>query len=173
MLKEHQQASLSPSATVDITVTYSLFGVRRIRSKILRYPLLALSGHAFLHCTCLLLTQTGHERAAAVTLAAPSAGLVQCAYERHCARCEWSLSASDPKRTLRKDYSARHASGRRPRRSTRRPKALLPPRQTAPGEPVHIVHIQDGGHVLLSWVVSTHEGLVLFYRFTQPTAICF
>src|SRR5262249_50208324 len=55
-----------------------------------------------------------------------------------------------------KTYSARHASGRRPRRSTRRPKALLPPRQTALGEPVHIVHIQDGGHVLLSWVVSTH-----------------
>src|SRR5215831_7131345 len=64
-----------------------------------------------------------------------------------------------------KTYSARHASGRRPRRSTRRPKALLPPRQTALGEPVHIVHIQDSGHVLLSWVVSTHrEGLVLFYR---------
>src|SRR5438094_824697 len=62
-----------------------------------------------------------------------------------------------------KTYSARHARGRRPRRSTRRPKALLPPRQTALVEAVHIfhiqVHIQDSGHVLLSWVVSTHEGL--------------
>jgi hypothetical protein len=45
-------------------------------------------------------------------------------------------------------------------------KALLPHRQTALGEPVHIVHIQDGGHVLLSWVVSTDEGLVLFL--SQP-----
>src|SRR4029077_1908860 len=35
-----------------------------------------------------------------------------------------------------KTYSARHASGRRPRRSTRRPKALLPHRQTALGDPV-------------------------------------
>jgi len=92
---------------------------------------------------------------------------------RHCARCKWSLSVSDPKRTLRKDLLT-HASGRRSRRSTRRPKALLPPRQTALGEPVHIVHIQDGGHVLLSllsWVVSTYEGLVLFYAvplFWQP-----
>jgi hypothetical protein len=34
---------------------------------------------------------------------APSVDLVQCAYERHCARFEWSLSVSDPKRTLRKD----------------------------------------------------------------------
>src|SRR5947207_155965 len=76
-----------------------------------------------------------------------------------------------------KTYSARHARGRRPRRSTRRPKALLPPRQTALVEAVHIfhiqVHIQDSGHVLLSWVVSTHEGLLLFYRFTQRDDICF
>src|SRR5262249_17819737 len=36
-------------------------------------------------------------------IAAPSVDLVQCAYERHCARCEWSLSVSDLKRTLRKD----------------------------------------------------------------------
>ena len=57
-----------------------------------------------------------------------------------------SLSVSDPKRTLRKDLLT-HASGRRSRRSTRRPKALLPPRQTPLGEPVHIVHIQDGGPV--------------------------
>jgi hypothetical protein len=76
-----------------------------------------------------------------------------------------------------KTYSARHARGRRPRRSTRRPKALLPPRQTALVEAVHIfhiqVHIQESGHVLLSWVVSTHEGLLLFYRFTQRDDICF
>jgi hypothetical protein len=47
----------------------------------------------------------------------------------------------------------------------------LPPRQAPLVEPDDFqdggpVHIQDGGHVL-SWVVSTHEGLVLFYQFTQ------
>src|ERR1700739_3652994 len=59
-----------------------------------------------------------------------------------------------------KTYSARHASGRRPRRSTRRPKALLPPRRTALGEPVHIVQIQVGCHFLFPWAGSRHEGLV-------------
>jgi hypothetical protein len=33
-------------------------------------------------------------------IAAPSVDLVQCAYERHCARCEWSLSVSDPKQNI-------------------------------------------------------------------------
>jgi hypothetical protein len=49
----------------------------------------------------------------------------------------------------------------------------LPPRQTALGEAVHIVHIQDGGHVLLSWVVSIDEGMVLFYRNPRRDDICF
>ena len=34
------------------------------------------------------------------------------------------------------------------------------------------MHIQDGGQVL-SWVVSTHEGLVLFYQFTQTSQSVF
>ena len=60
------------------------------------------------------------------------------------------MSAFDPKRTFRKNYSARHANGRG---STRRPKAQLPPRQTALVDPIY----WSGGHLVLSKEAHTRR----------------
>ena len=97
--------------------------------------------------------------------------LVQRVYEVTAQDASGHCSFLIRSRTLRKDLA--RPARRTPRRSTRRSKARLPPRQTALGEPVHIVHIQNRSHVLLSWVVSTHEERILFYRNARRDDICF
>ena len=62
-------------------------------------------------------------------------------------------------------YSARHVSGRR---STRRPKAQLPPRRTAPADQVHS---QNGGHFDLSWAIPTRRTKRCYF-FTAAAVLC-
>ena len=78
---------------------------------------------------------------------------------RHSLRFPWGVST--------KTWSARHVRGRR---STRRPKAQLPPHQTALVEPVHS---QNGGrgHFVLSWAVPPKD--YRSYRFAKTPPVSF
>ena len=88
--------------------------------------LLAQSGHRLVRCTCPLMTQSGHR-------------LVRCT-------CLLLTQSGHGAKT----YSARHANGRG---STRRPKAQLPPRQTALVDPIY----WNCGHLVLSKEAHTRR----------------
>jgi hypothetical protein len=67
----------------------------------------------------------------------------------------------------RRHWKASRTSLRR--RSTRRPKAQLPPCLTAPVDPLHS---QNGGHFVLSWVVPTRRTYPSPFTMTVPVGNC-
>ena len=66
----------------------------------------------------------------------------------------WACREPDDKRSAVADGRLKASSTSLSRRSTRRPKAQLPPRRTALVDPLHS---QNGGRFVLSWVVPTRR----------------